>query len=125
MRSLALILIVVCFGCEPTLENVDGTNCTGTIPSTIRLVDYAEEHTLPCSVEEAQKMERATNADTFRENPPSVLCLLKESVISCTEFTNQDGTYYYRCETDHPAAPHDLTILPLVSTVNRGSNCPP
>lgn len=120
MRRLLLLLLILGFGCEPTLDDIDGTRCTGAIPTTIRLVDYENEHPLPCSVDEAERTGRVSNADTFRENPPSVLCLLEEADITCTEIVDPEVTFY-RCETTHPAAPPGFRLLTLTT---RGDHCP-
>lgn len=118
------ILLVLLSGCAPDLSDLDGTQCSGAIPTTLRLVDQEKKHPLPCSASEAAVLTRATNADEFRENSKGVLCLFEEAVISCTELTYEDGTYY-RCETDHPSAPAEVEFLPLVSGMIRGDHCPP
>ncbi|MGK0361239.1 MAG: hypothetical protein ACI9U2_003557 [Bradymonadia bacterium] len=122
MRCCMMLVLVL--GCAPDLSDLDGTQCSGAIPAKLRFVDYENEHPLPCSASEASVRERAANADSFRENSRGVLCLFEESIISCAELTDDEGTYY-RCETDHPSAPPDLEFLPLVSIVNRGDDCPP
>lgn len=122
MKTYVLGLALIVVGCVDSLDDLEGTDCKGSIPSKIKVLDPVMQHDRPCSVAEAVAYERAQSADMFRANNAGVLCLLEEATVECAE-EEGDERILFVCETSHPAPDLDF-IFPMTSVVVRADDCP-
>lgn len=124
MKALQVLGLCLCLvpGCVDSLDDLDGTDCTGRLPGTIRLVDPEVKLERPCSIDEAIAYDRAQTADIFRENSAGVRCLLKEAITTCVEEPGDERTLFV-CKTSHPAPELD-GLFPLTSVIIKPEDCP-